>query len=123
MDLNSLNGRAGGTKTRKRVGRGPGSGNGKTSGRGHKGQGSRSGYSRTSGYEGGQMPLHRRLPKRGFNHRDRFPFAVVNVDTLNKLFDEGAPVTPELLVELRKKPAPVEGEDKKTAAPDTSGRR
>ena len=99
MDLSTLKGRAGGTKTRKRVGRGPGSGNGKTAGRGHKGQGSRSGYSRTSGFEGGQMPLHRRLPKRGFNHRDRFPFAVVNVDTLSRLFDEGASVTPELLVE------------------------
>lgn len=99
MDLSTLKGRAGGTKTRKRVGRGPGSGNGKTAGRGHKGQGSRSGYSRTSGFEGGQMPLHRRLPKRGFNHRDRFPFAVVNVDTLDRIFDEGASVTPELLVE------------------------
>ncbi len=99
MDLGTLKATPGKLKKRKRVGRGPASGTGKTSGRGHKGQKSRSGYSRRAGFEGGQMPLHRRLPKRGFNHRDRFPFAIVNVDSLEKLFDDGSEVTPETLIE------------------------
>ncbi len=78
--------------TRKRVGRGTGSGSGKTCGRGHKGQGSRSGYSRRPGFEGGQMPLYRRVPKRGFtNARFRRDYTIVNIDKLNG-FDEGAVV-------------------------------
>ena len=98
MDLSTLKSTPGARRNRKRVGRGPGSGNGKTSGRGHKGQRSRSGYSHVSGFEGGQMPLHRRLPKRGFRHRDRFPCAIVNVDTLQAAFEDGATVTLEALV-------------------------
>jgi large subunit ribosomal protein L15 len=86
-------------KPRKRVGRGIGSGHGKTSGRGHKGAGSRSGTKRHFGFEGGQMPLMRRIAKRGFNNNQ---FAVrvaeVNVAALNQSFDAGAQVTPELLV-------------------------
>jgi large subunit ribosomal protein L15 len=97
MDLNNLKPAAGARKTRKRVGRGPSSGTGKTSGRGHKGQKSRSGYSRRYGFEGGQMPLNRRLPKRGFNHHDRFPFAIVNLDALEKGFDAGAEVDADAL--------------------------
>ena len=97
MDLSKVTNAPGARRKRKRVGRGPGSGNGKTSGRGHKGQKSRSGYSRRSGFEGGQMPLNRRLPKHGFNHRDRFPCAIVNVDALERLFESGSQVTPEAL--------------------------
>ena len=99
MDLSTLTSGPGARKKRKRVGRGPGSGNGKTAGRGHKGQKSRSGYSRRAGFEGGQMPLNRRLPKRGFNHRDRHPMAIVNVDILEKLFEAGAEITPGTLLE------------------------
>lgn len=98
MDLSSLRNTSGARKNRKRVGRGPGSGTGKTCGRGHKGQKSRSGYTRQRGFEGGQMPLHRRLPKRGFRHQDRFPFAIVNVDTLDRVFEDGAAVTSEAIV-------------------------
>ena len=76
----------------KRIGRGIGSGSGKTSGRGHKGRGARSGASRRAGYEGGQMPIYRRVPKRGFtNARFRKDYTIVNVDLLNK-FDDGAVV-------------------------------
>jgi large subunit ribosomal protein L15 len=85
-------------KNRKRVGRGTATGHGKTSGRGHKGQKSRSGYSRRTGFEGGQMPLNRRLPKRGFNHQKRIEFAVVNLDQLEKAFNAGDAVTSEALV-------------------------
>ena len=99
MDLNNLKHAPGAKKQRKRVGRGPGSGNGKTAGRGHKGQQSRSGYTRNFGFEGGQMPLHRRLPKRGFYHDKRFPKAVVNVDVLEKHFEDGAEVTSAILIE------------------------
>jgi len=99
MDLSSLTRGPQGRKKRKRVGRGPGSGKGKTCGRGSKGQKSRSGYSRKSGFEGGQMPLNRRLPKRGFNHRDRFPMAIVNIDALEKHFEDGAEIAPAALVE------------------------
>lgn len=98
-DLSTLKSPGAARKKRKRVGRGPGSGTGKTCGRGHKGQKSRAGYSRRPGFEGGQMPLHRRLPKRGFNHVQRFAFAVVNVDTLDRVFDDGTEVTAALLVE------------------------
>ena len=100
MDLSTLKNAVGARKERNRVGRGPGSGNGKTSGKGHKGQKARSGYSRRPGFEGGQMPLYRRLPKRGFRHRDRFPYAIVNVDVLDRIFEDGAVVTPETLIEL-----------------------
>jgi len=99
MDLSTLQNAPGARKTRKRVGRGHSAGQGKTCGRGHKGQKSRSGYSARRGFEGGQMPLYRRLPKRGFHHQDRFPFAIINVDVLEQKFDEGTVVTPELLYE------------------------
>ena len=99
MDLHTLKNAPGARKARKRVGRGPGSGTGKTAGRGHKGQKSRSGYSRNYGFEGGQMPLHRRLPKRGFNHGQRWPVAIVNVDMLCKVFEDGAEVTAGDIVE------------------------
>jgi large subunit ribosomal protein L15 len=82
---------------KKRVGRGPGSGLGKTSGRGHKGAQSRSGYSFKRGFEGGQMPLHRRVPKRGFTNIFRTEYDVVNLDQLEACFDIGALVTPETL--------------------------
>ncbi len=98
MDSSTLKAAPGAHKARRRVGRGPGSGSGKTSGRGHKGQKSRSGYSRRGGFEGGQMPLHRRLPKRGFKHQDRFPCAVVNLDALDQAFEAGQEVTPEAVL-------------------------
>ena len=84
---------------KKRVGRGPGSGLGKTSGRGHKGAQSRSGYHFKRGFEGGQMPLHRRVPKRGFTNIFRTEYDVVNLDQLEKVFDTGATVTVESLRE------------------------
>ena len=85
---------------RKRVGRGPGSGNGKTAGSGNKGAQSRSGYKQRRGFEGGQMPLHRRVPKRGFNNIFRIEYAVVNLDSLAERFEAGAVVTPESLREI-----------------------
>ena len=86
---------------RKRVGRGPRSGHGKTSGRGHKGAGARSGHGGHIGYEGGQTPLFRRLPKRGFsNAKFRLEFAIVNVGDLNS-FPAGAEITPELLLKSK----------------------
>lgn len=97
MNLSSLRPPAGSTKKRKRVGRGPGSGHGKTSGRGEKGQKSRTGYSRRPGFEGGQMPLVRRVPKRGFTNIFRKEFALVNLERLNGL--EGNEFTPATLVE------------------------
>ena len=97
MKLNELNSVS--TKTRKRVGRGAGSGLGKTSGKGHKGQNARSGGGVRVGFEGGQLPLYRRLSKRGFNNYEfRTVYATVNVSDLNR-FDEGTVVTPELLIE------------------------
>ena len=100
MKMNTIHPAEGATKTRKRVGRGPGSGLGKTSGRGENGQKSRSGYSRKAGFEGGQLPLYRRLPKRGFtNARFKVEFATINLSDLNK-FEDGAVVTPELLEEM-----------------------
>lgn len=99
MDLSNLSPSAGATKKRKRVGRGPSSGTGKTSGRGHKGQKSRSGYSRRLGFEGGQLPLNRRLPKRGFNQTDRHPFSGVNVDVLNDNFNDGDEITLKSLID------------------------
>jgi len=97
MKLHDLSPAKGSTQSRKRVGRGPGSGLGKTAGRGHKGQGSRAGSRMVPGFEGGQMPLIRRVPKRGFNNSDfRVEYAVVNLDQLAEL---GGEVTPELLRE------------------------
>ncbi|MFI5168878.1 MAG: 50S ribosomal protein L15 [Vicinamibacterales bacterium] len=98
MGLHNLKPAKGSVRNRKRVGRGPGSGLGKTAGRGEKGQKSRSGFSRKPGFEGGQMPLHRRLPKRGFTNADfRKEFATVNLGRL-EVFEAGTIVTPELLV-------------------------
>ena len=97
MNLSDLNQRSERYKTRNRVGRGTGSGTGKTSTRGQKGQKSRSGYSRTWSFEGGQIPLFRKLPKRGFNNVFKTQYDVVNVDTLNRL-DDGATVTIDSLV-------------------------
>ncbi|MBC56198.1 MAG: 50S ribosomal protein L15 [Confluentimicrobium sp.] len=88
MKLHELRDNAGATKSRKRIGRGPGSGTGKTGGRGIKGQKSRSGVA-IKGYEGGQMPLYQRLPKRGFNKPNRKKFAVVNLGLIQKFIDEG----------------------------------
>jgi large subunit ribosomal protein L15 len=97
MRLHDIGPAKGATKKRKRVGRGPGSGHGHTSTRGENGQKSRSGYSRRWGFEGGQMPLVRRIPKRGFTNIFREEYAEVNVAALAK-FDAGTVVTPELLL-------------------------
>ena len=91
MELSNLKPKKGARHAKKRVGRGPGSGHGKTASRGEKGQKSRSGYSSTRGFEGGQMPLHRRLPKRGFTNIFKKDYAVVNVSDLER-FDNGATV-------------------------------
>ncbi len=99
MDLSNLRPAKGATHGKKRVGRGQGSGNGKTAGRGHKGAQSRSGYKRKRGFEGGQMPLHRRVPKRGFHNIFRDEFAVVNLDTLAERFDAGSEITADALRE------------------------
>ena len=96
MKLHDLSPAPGSTHSRKRVGRGPGSGLGKTSGKGHKGGQSRKGYSVRPGFEGGQMPLIRRVPKRGFTNEFRVEYAVVNVSELAAL---GKSVTPETLYE------------------------
>ena len=101
MKLHELEKNIGATSSKKRVGRGPGSGLGKTSGRGQKGQKARSGGSINPVFEGGQLPLYRRLPKRGFsNHRFKKVYAIVNLGDLNK-FDDGTVVTPALLLEKR----------------------
>jgi len=96
MELNKLKPKKGARHAKKRVGRGPGSGHGKTAGRGEKGQKSRSGFSRMTGFEGGQMPLHRRLPKRGFTNIFKKEHAVVNVSDLER-FDNGATVDEGML--------------------------
>jgi large subunit ribosomal protein L15 len=98
MRLHDLAPAEGSTKKSKRVGRGIGSGRGKTSTRGHKGQNARSGGGVRPGFEGGQMPLYRRIPKRGFTNIFKKQFVAVNIDELNK-FDEDTKVTPELLIE------------------------
>lgn len=90
----------GATHSRKRVGRGPGSGHGKTAGRGNKGQKSRAGYRHLRGFEGGQMPLHRRVPKRGFTNIFRVEYDVVNLSDLDR-FAAGSTVTPDALAEKR----------------------
>ena len=99
MDLSDLKPAEGATHATKRVGRGQGSGNGKTAGRGHKGAQSRSGFKFKRGFEGGQMPLHRRVPKRGFHNPFRVEYVVVNVDDLAEVFEPGTVITPELLRE------------------------
>lgn len=88
MNLSNIQPAAGSVKTNKRLGRGPGSGKGGTSTRGHKGAKSRSGYSRKIGFEGGQMPLQRRLPKFGFNNMNRVEYKAINLDALQTLADE-----------------------------------
>lgn len=98
MKLHELKPSEGARHTRKRVGRGIATGNGKTSGRGHKGQNSRSGGGVRPGFEGGQNPLARRLPKRGFKNPTRKEYTVINLDVLNR-FEEGTVITPELLIE------------------------
>ena len=100
MKLQTMKPNEGATKTRKRVGRGTGSGLGKTSGKGHKGQNARSGGGVRPGFEGGQLPLFRRLPKRGFsNARFKTKYATINLSDLNR-FEDGAVITPELLKEM-----------------------
>ncbi len=109
MELGKLSPNAGSTKNTKRRGRGEGSGLGVTAGRGHKGYGSRGGSKKRAWFEGGQMPIQRRLPKFGFTNIYKKVSQVVNVETLN-VFDEGTEVTPELLYEkrmIRKKSVPV----------------
>ena len=96
MDLSNLKPKKGAKHAKKRVGRGPGSGHGKTAGRGEKGQKSRSGYSRMLGFEGGQMPLHRRIPKRGFTNIFKKEMSVVNLSDLEQ-FDNGVTVDEQAL--------------------------
>ena len=101
MKLHTMQANPGSTQDRKRVGRGTGSGTGKTSGKGHKGQNARSGGGVRPGFEGGQLPLFRRLPKRGFsNAMFKKEYAVINMSDLNN-FEDGAVVTPEILKEMR----------------------
>ena len=99
MSLHKIRPPKGAKHPKKRVGRGPGSGHGKTSSRGHKGAQSRSGFSFKRGFEGGKMPLHRRVPKRGFHNPFRVEYAVVNLDTLSEVFEAGSSVTPDVLRE------------------------
>lgn len=99
MKLHDLSPAAGSSKERKRIGRGPASGQGKTAGKGHKGQKARAGRGMRAGFEGGQMPLQRRIPKRGFNNIFATEMAIVNVATLDKYFEDGAVVTVDALIE------------------------
>jgi len=101
LDLSTLKPPVGATTNRKRIGRGEGSGTGVTAGRGHNGQQSRAGYSRKRAFEGGQMPINRRLPKRGFHNPFRVTYETVNVDTLSERFEAGTEITPSLLREQR----------------------
>src|SRR4051812_2161677 len=100
MDLSNLKPAQGSKHSKKRIGRGHGTGQGVQAGRGHKGAKSRSGFTFKRGFEGGQMPLHRRIPKRGFHNQFRVEYAVVNLDALAERFEAGATVTPEALVEV-----------------------
>ena len=97
MKLHTLKPNEGSRKVSKRVGRGHATGNGKTAGRGHGGQNSRSGGGVRPGFEGGQNPLTRRLPKRGFTNVNRKEFAIINLETLNTMFEDGAEVSPTIL--------------------------
>lgn len=99
MELHDLQHAEGAVRNEKRIGRGPGSGTGKTSGKGHKGQKARSGYNYKAQFEGGQMPLFRRFPKRGFHHSKRHPMAIINVEMLDQHFETGAAVTTQDLVD------------------------
>lgn len=101
MDLSNLKPASGATKSRKRIGRGEGSGRGGTSTRGHKGAQSRSGYSKKIGFEGGQMPLQRRVPKYGFKPLNRVEYKAINLETLQELIDSKKIeiVTPDVLIE------------------------
>lgn len=101
MDLSNLKPAEGATKTRKRIGRGQGSGKGGTSTKGHKGQKSRSGYSKKVGFEGGQMPLQRRLPKFGFKPLKRVEYKAINLETLQELAESKklTQINPEVLME------------------------
>jgi large subunit ribosomal protein L15 len=99
LSLNNLSPTKGSTHKKKRVGRGPGSGLGKTAGRGHKGQKSRSGYSKKIGFEGGQMPLQRRLPKRGFTNIFKKKWIEISLAKLEGSFNAGDEITPEILHE------------------------
>ena len=97
MNLSNLRPPKGAKHSKKRVGRGQGTGQGVQAGRGHKGAKSRSGFKHKRGFEGGQMPLHRRVPKRGFHNPFREEFDVVNLDTLAERFEAGTEITPEVL--------------------------
>lgn len=97
MNLSDIHTGVQGAKKTKRLGRGKGTGQGKTAGRGHKGQGSRAGCSRSPVFEGGQFPLARRVPKRGFNNKFALEVRTVNVQLLDDLFEAGEDVTPEVL--------------------------
>lgn len=99
MKLHELSPNEGSVKDGFRRGRGPGSGNGKTAGKGHKGQNARSGGGVRPGFQGGQLPLYRKLPKRGFHNKFGVTYAVVNVDDLDKKFEDGATVDAEALLE------------------------
>jgi large subunit ribosomal protein L15 len=110
MGLHDLKPAHGSTHSKKRIGRGHGSGQGTQAGRGHKGAQSRSGFKFKRGFEGGQMPLHRRVPKRGFHNPFRIEYAVVNLDALVAQFDAGTVVTPDLMREkglVHGKKAPI----------------
>src|SRR3970040_1533894 len=112
MDLSNLKPAERSKFPHKRVGRGPGSGNGVQAGRGHKGAKSPSGFKFKRGFEGGQMPLQRRVPKRGFHNEFRTEYAVVNLDTLAERFDAGTGITPEPLREsgvIRSARQPIKG--------------
>jgi large subunit ribosomal protein L15 len=98
MKLHELKYTEGARQDSKRLGRGQGSGQGKTAGKGHKGQGARSGGGVALGFEGGQTPIYRRIPKRGFTNVNRVEYAIVNVEQLNR-FENGVEVSPELLIE------------------------
>lgn len=103
MNLNNMKPATGSTKTKKRIGRGEGSGSGGTASRGHKGAKSRSGYSKKIGFEGGQMPLQRRVPKFGFKNPNRVEYKAINLDLIQALVDAGRitdKVTPEVLVSV-----------------------
>ena len=108
MKLNELSPAQGSVKAGYRKGRGPGSGNGKTAGKGHKGQNARSGGGVRPGFEGGQIPLYRKLPKRGFNNKFATAYAIVNVADL-EVFENGTTVTLDLLLEKRIVRKPYDG--------------
>ncbi len=109
MKLNELSPAQGSAKAAWRKGRGPGSGNGKTAGKGHKGQNARSGGGVRPGFEGGQLPLYRKLPKRGFKNRFAVNYAIVNVGVLNNKFEDGATVDMAALVAAKIVRKPLDG--------------